>query len=474
MKFNHRSPWRVIGVVLIGFGIGLGARGAEAAKKAVLRIDATPVAEGARPGVVASYADVIEPALKSVVSVHSAKIVRQRIPINPLFRQFFGGDPEQESKQEGLGSGVIVSSNGYILTNNHVVEGADELKVMLPDEREFPAKVIGTDPKTDVAVIKIDAENLPCLTLADSDKLRVGDVVFAVGNPLNVGQTVTMGIVSALGRRNLGLLDDVGGYENFIQTDAAINMGNSGGALVDARGRLVGVNSAIISTSRGNIGIGFAIPINLASSIMQSLVETGTVARGFLGVSIDPLTPELADALGLKDANTKGVVITQLTDNSPAKKAGLKREDVIVAINDKPVTTREELRLNIAQMPPGTNVKLQVLRDGNPLTIDVTLGKLADEIATNGELLPGVQVAPVSDDLRRQFHLPDSVTGLVVIAVDDNSPYRDYFPAGAVIEQINRQSVDAIAGVSASLHPGKNIALVNLHGAYRYVVFNVK
>ncbi|MFY7851451.1 MAG: S1C family serine protease, partial [Brevundimonas sp.] len=219
--------------------------------------------------------------------------------INPLFRQYFGDLPERESRQEGLGSGVIVSPDGYILTNNHVIEGADELKVTLADDRDFPARIVGTDPKTDVAVLKIEAEGLPVLTLADSDRVRVGDIAFAVGNPLGVGQTVTMGIVSAKGRSRLGLLERVSGYEDFIQTDAAINMGNSGGALIDARGRLIGVNSAIISPSRGNIGIGFAIPVNLARFIMNSLVETGAVARGYLGVTSDTLTAELAEQLGL-------------------------------------------------------------------------------------------------------------------------------------------------------------------------------
>ena len=214
---------------------------------------------------VSSYADIVEPVEKAVVSIYSSKTIHQRVQANPLLRQFFGDIPDQdrESKEMGLGSGVIVSSDGYILTNNHVVEGADELTVVLSDGRKFTAKVVGADPKTDVAVVKIEATVLPAVTLADSDKLRVGDVVFAVGNPLGVGETVTMGIVSAKSR-NVGILDDVAGYEDFIQTDAAINMGNSGGALVDAKGRFVGINSAIVSPSRGNIGIGFAVPVNMA------------------------------------------------------------------------------------------------------------------------------------------------------------------------------------------------------------------
>src|SRR5688500_5105314 len=287
------------------------------ARKPAIQVDSTPVASGGKAGLVMTYADVLEPAQKAVVSVYSTKIIKERIAINPFFRQFFGNIPDQEreSRQEGLGSGVIVSPDGYVLTNNHVVEGADELKITLADDRDFIGKVIGSDPKTDIAVLKIEGQNLPTVTLADSDKLRVGDVVFAVGNPLGVGQTVTMGIVSAKGRSKLGLLENVSGYEDFIQTDAAINMGNSGGALVDARGRLVGINSAILSPSRGNIGIGFAIPVNLASFIMNSLVEHGAVARGYLGVTTDTVTPDVAEQLGLPK-DTRGVVVTDIDPDS--------------------------------------------------------------------------------------------------------------------------------------------------------------
>ncbi len=277
--------------LILSAALGLAAMAPSGATpiKPVLRRDFSAVSDGKSP-LVTSYADVVEPVLKAVVSVYSTKTVHEQIPMNPLLRQFFGNQiPQQDRKEEGLGSGVIVSPDGYILTNNHVVDGADQLKVSFADGREFPAKLIGTDDKTDIAVIKIEATNLPTVVLADSEKLRVGDIVFAVGNPLEVGETVTMGIVSAKGRNKLGLLDDVGGYEDFIQTDAAINLGNSGGALVDAKGRLVGINSAIISPSRGNIGIGFAIPINLAANIMTSLIATGTVTRGYLGVTTEPV-----------------------------------------------------------------------------------------------------------------------------------------------------------------------------------------
>lgn len=436
----------------------------EAPPKPVLKIDPSPVADG-KSGLVTSYASVVEPVQQAVVSVYSAKIVRQHLP--PYFRQFFG-DQERETREEGLGSGVIVSPDGYILTNNHVVEGADELNVALPDDREFKAKVIGTDPKTDIAIIKIDAQNLPTVTLADSDKLRVGDIVFAIGNPLNVGQTVTMGIVSALGRKNLHLLDDVGGYENFIQTDAPINMGNSGGALVDAKGRLVGINSAIMSTTNGSMGIGFAVPINLAANVMESLIATGTVARGYLGVGVDPLTPELAEAMG-KDA--KGMVISTITPDSPAAKAGLKQEDVIVAINDKPVESLEVLRLIIAQTSPGTKVKIKYVRDGKPAEMEVALSRLPEDNVASNEFLTGVTVSRVNDELRRTYRVPDEVDGLVVTEIADDSPFRERFRPGMVIVQVNRAPVEDAASARALLRQGFNFCHVWNRGGYRYIPF---
>jgi Do/DeqQ family serine protease len=354
-----------------------------------------------------------------------------------------------------------------------VVEEADELKVLLNDDREFTAKVIGTDPKTDVAVIKIVAENLPAATLADSSKLRVGDIVFAIGNPLGVGQTVTMGIVSATGRR-VGILDEVAGYEDFIQTDAAINQGNSGGALIDARGRLVGINSAIISTSQGNIGIGFAIPINLANSIMNSLIETGTVSRGYLGVSTDALTPDVAESFGLK-GDAKGVIVTDLSPaDGPAAKAGLKQEDIITAINEKSVTSRDDLRLIVAQTAPGTKVMVKFIRDGKPQTLEVKLGKLEDDNAPDGEWLPGVTVSPLTPDLRKEMRIDDRVEGILITEVSSSSIYRENFPQGAVIEQLNRLPVTDLASAKAAIHSGRNIALIYYRGIRRYMIFTVQ
>ena len=332
MKTNLFSRTCVVLLATSLFSISC-AQEKNVVSKPDIKFDTSAIGEGGGRQLV-SYADVVEPVQKAVVSVYSTKIVRERLRIDPMFRQLFGDRaPERQHKEEGLGSGVIISPNGYILTNNHVVAGADELKVSLSDGRELVAKVIGADEKTDVAVIKIDAENLPVVTLADSDKLRVGDIVFAVGNPLGVGQTVTMGIVSALGRNDVGILsnDQIAGYENFIQTDAAINQGNSGGALVDAKGRLVGLNSAILSSTGGNIGIGFAVPTNLAVSILNSLVATGKVQRGYLGVVAQNLDAKLAESLGM-NRDTKGVVISDVAKDSPAAKAGLKRSDVITKI----------------------------------------------------------------------------------------------------------------------------------------------
>jgi serine protease Do/serine protease DegQ len=458
---------------ILGLTVGLFAADKAVAKtppvkKPALKIDASPIGD-TKSAVVLSYADALETIRPAVVSVYSSKLVRQQVP--EILRMY--GVKGGEQKQRGLGSGVIISADGIIITNNHVIDEADEVKVLLNDEREFTARVIGTDPKTDVAVIKIEAENLPAAILADSDKLRVGDVVFAIGNPLGVGQTVTMGIISATGRR-VGILQDVDGYEDFIQTDAAINQGNSGGALIDARGRLVGINSAIISNSQGNIGIGFAIPVNLASSIMHSLIDTGTVARGYLGVATDAVTADMAESFGLK-ADQKGVIITDLNPaDGPAAKAGLKREDIIIAINDKSVNTRDDLRLVIAQHAPGTKVTIKYIRDGKTATKEVTLGKRDDDSAANGELVSGVSVSPLTPEVRRELRIDDRVEGLVITGIAERSPYVGTFPQGAVIEQINRLPVTDLATAKRALRDGRNIALVYYRGVYRYVMFTVR
>ncbi len=434
-----------------------------------LKVDTSPIGDGR---IATSYADVVEPVQKAVVSVYSTKIVRERLRVDPMLRQFFGNQlPERESRQEGLGSGVIVSTNGYILTNNHVVADADELKVLLADGREFVAKLIGTDEKTDVAVIKIDAEGLPPATLADSDKLRVGDVVFAVGNPLGVGQTVTMGIISATGRNSLGLLENVGGYENFIQTDAAINQGNSGGALIDAKGRLVGINTAIISPSRGNIGIGFSIPVNQAAAVMNSLIATGKVQRGYLGVSGQNLDPKLAESLGV-DRDTKGVAISDVVEDSPAAKAGLKRSDIIVKVNGRVVDSQFALRLNVSQLVPGTEVDVTVIRDGKERNVKVKLGSLDEQTR---EFIPGVTVKPIDEEVRTQFKLDKRIeSGIVITEINENSPYADILVPGVVIVEINRIPVTDVKTASDAIKSGLNVLLVKYRGVSRLVPITVK
>ena len=471
MSMRFRLP--ALPLVLALTGIVASAQPQSDAKKLDLTIDASPLVQTASARLV-SYADVVEPVQKTVVSVYSTKIVRQRLQMNPLFRELFGDQapPERESREEGLGSGVIVTADGYIITNNHVVEGADELNVSLSDEREFKAKVIGADPKTDIAIIKIEAEGLPTATLADSDRIRVGDVVFAVGNPLGIGQTVTMGIVSAKGR-SVGILDDVQGYEDFIQTDAAINQGNSGGALVDAGGRLVGINSAILSTSRGNIGIGFAVPVNLAASIMRSLIETGKVARGRLGVQVDPLTPELAEALGIKK-DTRGVMIVEVVPDTAAERAGLKRSDVIVSVNERIVSSSNDIRLLISQLLPGTEVALQVIRESEEVVVKATLDAVPGEGLTENNLLEGITVDPLSDELRRQLSIPRTISGVAVSAVEPSSPYAALFSEGMVILEINRRPVTDADSAREALRDGRNLLYVYTRGAIRSLVVVVE
>ena len=320
-----------------------------------------------------SYRDAAKRAMPSVVNIFTTKEARQ--PQNPFlddpfFRKFFGDRfGEQEEKQSSLGSGVIVSSQGYILTNNHVVEAADEIEVALADGRKASAKVVGADPETDLAVVKIELPNLPAITLGHIEQARVGDVVLAIGNPFGVGQTVTMGIISALGRSHLG----INTFENFIQTDAAINPGNSGGALTDIDGNLLGINTAIYSRSGGSLGIGFAIPVSTVKSVMDSIIKTGQVVRGWIGVEPQDITPELAESFGL--TTKTGTIIAGILKNGPADRAGMKPGDILVAINGAPVNDTTAMLNLIAQLPPGERAEMKVLRKGREATLSVVVGK---------------------------------------------------------------------------------------------------
>ena len=320
-----------------------------------------------------SYAAAVDKASSAVVNINTAKVVTVRPhPFfdDPVFRQFFGGADDlitpRKRVETSLGSGVIMSEQGFILTNHHVIQGADAIQVSLQDGRMAQAKLVGSDPDTDVAVLKIDLKKLPVITLGHSDNLRVGDVVLAIGNPFGVGQTVTMGIVSATGRNKLG----INTFENFIQTDAAINPGNSGGALVDAEGNLVGINTAIFSRSGGYQGIGFAIPTSLAEDVMKEILQHGRPVRGWLGVEAQAITPQIARALELDD--TRGVVVVGVVRDGPAHRAGLQPGDVIVAIDGEKITEARQALLAISSRKPGNRVKLEVLRDGKTLTLEAT------------------------------------------------------------------------------------------------------
>ena len=322
-----------------------------------------------RANALTSYADAVKQAAPAVVNVYTTKEVHRRgAQEDPLYRYFFG-DSRGADRVASLGSGVIASADGYVLTNNHVVQAADEIAVALSDGRQVEAKLVGADPESDLAMLKIDARDLPVITFGRSDSLKVGDVVLAIGNPFDVGQTVTMGIVSALGRTNLG----INTFENFIQTDAAINQGNSGGALVDSNGHLVGINTAIFSQSGGSVGIGFAIPSTLVVQVMDQLIKTGKVVRGFFGVEPEDLTPELAEVLKL--AKSDGVVLRGVQRSGPAAKAGLEPGDVMLTINGQPVKNRRAMLNQISQLPPGSGAKVRVSREGKEVELQVTVGE---------------------------------------------------------------------------------------------------
>ena len=333
-----------------------------------------PAAREARTPAVTSYADAVERVGGGVVTIRAARRTRapRQHPFfdHPALRDFFGAQQRGPGMQMGLGSGVIVNANGAILTNHHVIDGAEAIRVELQDNRVYDAKVVGTDPPSDLAVLQIDAPDLSALDLGDSDRVRVGDVVLAIGNPLGIGQTVTAGIISAKGR-STGLSD--GSFEDFLQTDAPINQGNSGGALVNTEGELVGINSQILSTSGGSIGIGFAVPSNMARSVLDQLVATGKVRRGQLGVAVQPLTPDQAARLGRKD--TAGVVIESVARQSPAERAGLRPGDAIVAFEGESVRDGNTLRNRIASTAPGTEATLTIVRGGKEQQIRVTLGE---------------------------------------------------------------------------------------------------
>lgn len=464
-----------------------------------------------------SFAPVVKKVAPSVVTIYSTRNVKDATRSSPLFedpffRRFFGfedgdEDPSRDQPPQGggqgrgrrgpgrmfqeqnLGSGVIVTSDGYILSNSHMVEGADQIKVSLGEGRaDLVAKVVGSDPATDISVLKIDAKDLNPITITDSTNLQVGDVVLAVGNPFGVGQTVTMGIVSAVGRGGFGIVD----YEDFIQTDASINPGNSGGALVDVEGRLVGVNTAIISGTGGNMGIGFAVPINMARSVMDRVIKDGRVVRGFLGVGIQAVTPELAQFFKLP--NQSGALVSEVRSGSPAAAAGIEEGDVITEFDGKKVTDSRNLRLMVSQTPPKTKVRLKILRENKnknnlaDVAVTATLEELpAEQLVARGNRRGGGETAPARNEMfegvvvtdldakaRRQFQIPEDLRGALVVEVAPASPaYENGLRPGDVILEINRQKVRDAESAMDVAKRGKNArALLRVwsKGGTRYLV----
>ncbi len=454
-----------------------------------------------------SFADIIEKASPAVVTISSTRVIKASeqqgqnpFSADPFFRQFFGGQGgprAHDQRERGLGSGVIVSSDGYIVTNNHVVDKATSLKVALSDGRSFTAKTVGTDPQTDLAVIRIQASDLPVLPFADSNGARVGDLCFAIGNPYEQDHTVTMGIVSAKGRH----LEASTHIQDFIQTDAAINPGNSGGALINARGQLIGINSMILTGGGssfggegGSIGIGFAIPSNMAKNVMDQIEKSGKVTRGYLGATLTTVTPELAPQFGLKDA--KGALLDSIAPNGPAQKAGLQMGDVVTAIDGKSVKGMDDLTMDVIGHQPGSSVKLDVVRNGKPMQVSVTLGQRPNGIDwdqnkqakngngdngdndndTNGNVTArGITVENLTAEIAQQINVPASTKGVVVDDVDAASSAADAtgLGKGAVIIAVNRQPVSNVGEFKRLMNgaKGKSVLLtVNVGGQTAFTV----
>jgi len=427
----------------------------------------------AETGPITTFAPVVKRTLPAVVNISSSKVVKEQAEQgemfdSPLFRQFFGGRMPQQTQPRSqratsLGSGVVVSQDGYILTNNHVVEGATDVKVSFADKEEYPAKIVGTDKYADLAVLKINKTGLITLPFGDSSHAQVGDVVLAIGEPFGLGGTVTMGIISATGRSMGGQIER---FEDFIQTDASINRGNSGGALIDTRGDLVGINTAILSgETGGNQGIGFAIPANMARNVMDQIMKNGKVTRGFLGILPQELTPEMAKAFGMP--NGHGVAVAQVEPNSPAKKAGLQVGDVITAVNGTSMDDVNAFRLQVAGYAPNTTINLKVERSGQTLTLPVTLGVLNLEAENKGDgdgnlpgggekgALNGVSVQALTADLRQQLQTPETTQGVVITEVDPNSSASAAgLQQGDIIVQVDRKPVTSVSEFNTAVRAG--------------------
>jgi serine protease Do len=433
-----------------------------------------------------AMAEIVAAVKPSVVNISSTSkvkggTVQSPFSDDPFFRRFFGdkfgfSDKPREYKRSGLGSGVIVDRRGYILTNNHVIKGADEIKVKLSDNRDFKGEVVGSDPKTDLAVVKINTDNLPVVQLGNSDALKAGETVLAIGNPFGLNQTVTSGIVSATGRANVGIAD----YEDFIQTDAAINPGNSGGALVNIKGELIGINTAIFSTTGGYQGIGFAIPSNMAKTVMESLIKSGKVVRGWLGIYLQPLTPDLAKQFGIADE--KGILVGDVIEDSPAEKAGIQRGDIILEFNGRKVEDPRSLRNMVSATKPDDEASVKLIREGQQKTVRVKITELSDEqqkLAGNFEnQLAGVHVQQGTPEIKKNLNVPKRVSGVIVTDIEDGSPAEGILMKDDIIIEIDKKPVKSVKdydAVVSKLKAENNILiLVFRQGSAFYVTLPAK
>ncbi|MBI5213791.1 MAG: DegQ family serine endoprotease [Nitrospirae bacterium] len=408
----------------------------------------------------------VKPAVVNISTSRTVKTQRHPFFDDPLFRRFFGDPGAQKRKVTNLGSGVIAAVDGYILTNNHVIEGAEDILVKLADGREYKGRPVGLDSRTDVAIIKINETNLPTIQWGESEKLKVGEVVLAIGNPYGLSQTITMGIISALGRSGIGITD----YEDFIQTDAAINPGNSGGALVNIKGELIGINTAIFSITGGYQGIGFAIPSNMVKNVMDSIINQGKVVRGWLGVQIQPLTQELAKQFSLKD--DKGVLLVDVVEGGPAEKGGLKSGDVIIEYDGKKVDNPFLFKNMVAATKPGKIVEIKIIRNGNQLTAKVTIGELPIEpqMVSSAEFsnaLRGVSVLDITDEILQKLGITKKIKGVVVNNIEETSPSLGVLMKGDIIMEANKKptgSVNEYNEVVSKIEKNQDILLRIIRG----------
>jgi len=512
---EFRRTTAILALVAASIGGGLIAAFAVASRtnapvSVVARADTSPSTQRASQ-LSNSFADIIEKASPAVVRISTTRVIKASeqqgnnpFATDPFFRQFFGGPGgrQRDQRERGLGSGVIVSPSGYILTNNHVVDKATELKVALSDGRDFTAKVVGTDPQTDVAVVKIDASSLPTLSFANSDTARVGDLCFAIGNPFGQDHTVTMGIVSAKGRNNLR--ENTVQLQDFIQTDASINPGNSGGALINAHGELIGMNTMILTGGgagfggeAGNVGIGFAVPSNMARQVLDQLVKNGKVSRGYMGVSLQAISPDLAPQFGLK--NDHGAIVGDVTPGKPGDKAGLKSGDVIVKIDGEEVKDSNDLTMKVTSHAPGSTVALDVIRDGKPMKINVTLGQRPtgldwaksggssqdnndggnDNGTADNSSARGINVENLTPEVAQQLGLSEGIKGVVVTNIDADSSAADAggIGRGSVIIAVDRHPVTNVGDFKRLMAQaqGKDVLLTTNNGGNTgFVVVHAK